>query len=257
MIFKIRYCVIERVDFMSKIICLDAGHGGKDSGAIFGTRFEKNDNLKMAFAVKTELESQGFNVILTRESDKYVSLKERTDFANAKKADYFISIHRNAFQLQTASGVENWVYKGTDSQTKKAAEFILDEIVKIGVQSNRGVKSGDFHVTRETIMAACLLELNFISNKRDNELYDEKFKNYAKAICKGICRFFSFTYSEKSEPVKPTVIPPEKPPIKIPVKPVTPDKLYTVQIGAFSNKSNAQKLSDELKAKGYQAFIKQ
>ncbi|MEG2813907.1 MAG: N-acetylmuramoyl-L-alanine amidase [Oscillospiraceae bacterium] len=184
---------------MGKIICLDAGHGGKDSGAILSSRFEKNDTLRMVFAIKAELIKQGFTVILTRDSDEYVSLQERSNFANQKKADYFISIHRNAFSLAIANGVENWIYERTDAQTQKAAELILNEVVGVGVQSNRGVKRGNFHVTRETTMPACLLELNFISNPKDNELFDKNFEGYAKAICKGICKFFNYSYKDQTQ----------------------------------------------------------
>ena len=179
---------------MSKIICIDAGHGGKDAGAVSGARYEKNDNLRFALALGALLENQGFKVYQTRTTDTWISLQDRSDYANKMNADYFISIHRNSFVNETANGVENWVYERTDNHTIEYATAIQNELVKVGVQSNRGVKKGNFHVTRETHMPACLLELCFIKNKRDNELYDLNFDEYVTAVTVGICKSTGVEY---------------------------------------------------------------
>ncbi len=223
---------------MSKIICLDAGHGGRDSGAVNGLRYEKNDTLRLALAVEQELLYQGFGVIQTRTSDKDVSLYERSTLANTKKADLFISLHRNAFTSSSAIGIENWIYKGTNSQTIKFAQYILDEVVKVGAQANRGIKSGNFHVTRETNMPACLLELGFISNVQDNKLFDDLIEKYAASIAKAVCLFYGIPYKIKETPDNNT-----------------DDTFYRVQVGAFKNKANAIALTNELKSKGYSVII--
>ncbi|MEG0570362.1 MAG: N-acetylmuramoyl-L-alanine amidase, partial [Oscillospiraceae bacterium] len=92
---------------MAKTICLDPGHGGKDAGAVNGSRYEKNDNLRIAFALETVLKRQGFNVLLTRKDDSYVSLEERARIANKNSADLFLSLHRNSFSKPDANGIEN------------------------------------------------------------------------------------------------------------------------------------------------------
>lgn len=228
---------------MSKIIVIDAGHGGKDAGAVNDKRYEKNDNLNCALKLEKELKNQGFTVYMTRTSDKDVSLSERSNFERRMKADFFISLHRNSFTTSTALGVENWVYTYTDAFTIQYAQNIMDEINKLNIFTNRGVKKGNYHVCRETKSPACLLELGFISNDTDNTKYDMELDKLVKAIAKGVCKSAGLTYKE------PT------PPAPTPTPPTTDGKLYRVQVGAFSNKDNAQKLADELKSKGYQAII--
>lgn len=228
---------------MSKIVCIDAGHGGRDSGAVNGSRYEKYDTLRFSNALKNELSSQGVKVIMTRKEDKYVTLRERTDFANKNKADFFISLHRNAFTNYKANGVENWIYFRPQSATEGFAKSIMNELVKVGVQSDRGVKQGNFHVTRETKMPACLLEMGFISNKKDNELFDKKIYLYAKAISKAIC-------NQLGVPIKDDDV-------------VDDDdgtdgassRLYRVQVGAFRYPENAKMVATQLNQKGFPAII--
>ena len=81
------------------LICLDPGHGGSDPGAVLGDRLEKDDNLKMALAVRDALERHGFenlSVMLTREDDTDLELQQRVDIANSAGATLFISFHRNS-----------------------------------------------------------------------------------------------------------------------------------------------------------------
>lgn len=229
---------------MSKIIVIDPGHGGKDAGAVNSSRYEKIDNLRFSLALEKALKRQGFTVYLTRSRDIDMSLRARSDFANHKKADYFISCHRNSFPLSTAHGMETWVYKRTDSNTLRFAQYIQDELVKVGVQANRGVKKGNFHVCRETNMPAVLCELNFIKNAKDNELYDSKFNEYVEAVVKGVCKHCGVTYKAVEQP-KPMPTP----------NPTEPNSTYRVQVGAFSNRANAQRLQAELESKGYPAII--
>lgn len=226
------------------IICIDAGHGGYDSGAVNNKRYEKDDNLKMALILEKELLKYGFTVIQTRLTDKHISLNERSNLANKSNSDVFISLHRNAFINSSACGVENWIYEKADEKTKQFATFIYEEILKTNVQKNRGVKKGNFHVLRETKMPAFLLELGFISNNKDNELFDKYCEQYAKAIVKGIINYFNLNYSN----FKPNIDINEK---HIPLK----QELYKVQVGAFKEKENALKLIKELEQKGYKAFL--
>jgi len=96
----------------NKIIVIDAGHGGKDSGAVGYKKYqEKRAVLKIAKLLKTMLQKQGYKVYLTRERDKFIKLSDRTHFANQKKADLFISIHANAApasQKLSLKGIETF-----------------------------------------------------------------------------------------------------------------------------------------------------
>ena len=77
-------------------VCIDAGHGGSDTGAISpdGSLYEKDDNLKLALKVKEYLESMNLNVVMTRTDDTYVVLNERCKIANTNNVDLFVSLHK-------------------------------------------------------------------------------------------------------------------------------------------------------------------
>ncbi|MBK1972877.1 N-acetylmuramoyl-L-alanine amidase [Campylobacter sp. TTU-622] len=113
-----------------KLIVIDAGHGGKDSGALSdkaGTLKEKNIVLDTALKLGNELKKKGYKVLYTRSTDKFINLRDRTKFANDKKADLFISIHANAApnakKAKSAEGVETFFLSPARSErSKKAAE---------------------------------------------------------------------------------------------------------------------------------------
>ena len=173
------------------IVCIDAGHGGNDVGAESKNRKEKEDTLKIAKLVKKYLEEQGIKVLMTRDDDTTISLKQRCNMANKKKADIFISIHRNS--AVEGKGIEIWTNSKKTNKDTKLADNILEQLQKTEIQSNRGIKYGtmkgentDYYVLNNTKMPSCLIELGFITNNEDNKLLDENIEEYAKAIANGI-----------------------------------------------------------------------
>lgn len=173
------------------IVCIDAGHGGYDVGAVNENRYEKNDNLTIANLVRNYLEENGIKTIMTRDNDTSVSLRQRCIIANKKEADIFVSIHRNS--SEAGKGVEIWTSRIKNKNDMNLANSILDKLVDTDIQENRGVKSGtakggftDYYVLKNTKMPSCLVELGFISNDKDNELFDKNIESYAKAIADGI-----------------------------------------------------------------------
>jgi N-acetylmuramoyl-L-alanine amidase len=95
-------------------VVLDAGHGGKDAGAIGqGGTLEKEVTLEIADRAARVLRAQGLEVLLTRDDDRFVSLEERTARANAFSADLFVSIHCNASEGRTRRGLETYVLDTT------------------------------------------------------------------------------------------------------------------------------------------------
>lgn len=175
------------------VVCLDAGHGGKDVGSVSanGKRYEKDDTLALVWQVKKELEKQDIKVVLTRTDDTFVTLEERCRIANWRRADLFVSIHRNS--SKNGDGVEVWVNQKSDVMSEKLANDILKELESTNIQSNRGVKTGtseqkgnDYFVNKNTKMPSCIIELGFISNTKDNELLDKNQEDYAKAIARAI-----------------------------------------------------------------------
>lgn len=189
-----------------KTIVIDAGHGGYDFGAVNGSRLEKNDNLRLAQAVRDKLAAQGQKVIMTRDSDVFVPLLDRSYIANNNNADIFVSLHRNSSTNPAANGVENFVYTTAPPSSTVKAKNVLDEVVNVGVQSNRGIKKDNFSVLRNTIAPAQLLELGFISNEIDNNYFDRYLDSYATAITKGILESLNIPYIPPSTNNRATVI---------------------------------------------------
>lgn len=176
-----------------KIVCIDAGHGGQDVGAVMGDRHEKDDTLKVAKLVQQYLEENDIKVIMTRETDKSVSLNERCKIANKKNADLFVSIHRNSSELNDGNGIEIWTNSKKKNKDIDLANSILSKLETTEIQKNRGIKHGtikgentNYYVLNNTKMPSCLIELGFISNDEDNELFEKNINNYAKAIADGI-----------------------------------------------------------------------
>lgn len=178
------------------VICLDAGHGGDDPGAVNGDRQEKDDNLNMALAVRDALEAAGhenLEVILTREDDTALTLEERVHFANNSNTTLFVSLHRNSGGGQ---GVETWISAAGLKPETALATYIQKNLVDVGVAKDRGVKKGtagnpksSYYVVGNTLMPACLVELGFIDDDAaDNTLLDEHFADYAQAIADGILK---------------------------------------------------------------------
>jgi|GEM_PF-419049 len=207
------------------LIAIDAGHGGWDNGASWNGRLEKDDNLRLALEVQKQLLAQGIRVLMTRDTDIYVTLADRADMANQANADLFVSLHRNSYIEHTPStnGVENFIYLTAPLETSgRAAQYVLDQVVNVGVQSNRGVQRGNYYVVRRTNMPAMLLEMGFIIDEIDNQLFDEHLVEYAAAITKGIMQYFDLVFKEipgVTPPLPPTVPPPSPECLVCPVCP--------------------------------------
>jgi len=177
-------------------VCLDAGHGADDPGAVSpdGTRLEKDDCLAMILAVRDRLVASypEIEIALTRSDDTFIELDDRCDIANKARADLFVSVHRNSAP-GSASGVEIWVPSGGPRADKQLAEGILEGLINAGISEDRGIRSGtsgnpssDYYVNRHTKMPSCLIELGFMTSDTDNQLFDSNFDAYARAIADGI-----------------------------------------------------------------------
>lgn len=187
----------------------DAGHGGKDSGAIGinGVK-EKDIALDVANRVNNYLKTQDIESILTRNTDVFLTLNERTNKANNLGVNSFVSIHCNSASKKdkngntvvdpNAHGFEIFCYK---FKYRQLSDCILEEIKKEGLYTQLregGVKEDNLHVVRETNMPACLVELGFITNEKDCNLIINNKDKFAKAIAKGICKFNGVTWKESS-----------------------------------------------------------
>lgn len=171
---------------MKKRIVIDAGHGGKDSGAVFEGVREKDITLQLALKVGYHLSKLDYDVCYTRERDVYVSLSKRVDFERSKKPALFVSLHCNAASNDSANGFEAF-YCGASDKGKNAATYILrrlsgdfPDIAIRPLQKTPLVlaKPANYYVLKLTRAPAVLVENLFITNKNDRALLtNEKFIN--------------------------------------------------------------------------------
>lgn len=165
---------------MSKVICVDAGHGGSDPGAVNGKHQEKNATLGIALKLADKLREKGHKVVLTRSTDKVLGLQTRCDVSNAAKADFFVSIHCNSAENKQASGIETFKYPGVGGITQRLANNVQNALATHFLEEkNRGVKEAKYYVLKNTKAPAVLVEVGFIS-------HDETAK-----------KLFSYSYQEK------------------------------------------------------------
>ncbi|KOA21136.1 sporulation-specific N-acetylmuramoyl-L-alanine amidase [Clostridium homopropionicum DSM 5847] len=219
-------------------LCFDYGHGGEDPGATYNGRKESNDVLSIGRAVAAEVRRHGITVDETRTSDITVSLNDRSNFENRNTYDYFISFHRNAFQPEQARGVETYTYLNPGAKSKSLAQRIQTSLVALGF-TDRGVKEANYHVLRETKASAVLVEIGFIDNTWDNNLFDSKRNEIIKALTKAILAHIGINYIEPSEPKQSA----------------SGETIYRVMAGSYAVRENAENQVQKLKAAGFDAII--
>lgn len=234
-------------------IMLDAGHGSNTPGkrSPDGMR-EFEFNSAVANYAKALLLSGYENVTVYFAHDPAgkidIPLTTRTNRANELKVDVYVSIHANAFGTvgwHGARGVETFVYPTKPKIAMGLANKIQNNLVKASGMPNRGVKTADFHVLRETKMDAVLAECGFMTNKEDMKLL--RSDSYRRKAAQAIVDALAEQYRMKKKAVpKPAPKPAQK---------ASSDKLYKVQVGAFADRKNADRLAAELKAKGYATYI--
>ena len=218
---------------MPYTIMLDAGHGGRDPGAVYNGRQEKDDSLALTLAVGELLQERGVDVLYTLTTDVYESPYQKAMEANAAGADFFISIHRNSSpEANTYSGVESLVYNKSGIKLEMA-ENINEQLEAVGFV-NLGVKERPgLVVLRRTRMPAVLVEVGFINSDTDNMLFDNNFNDIALGIAEGILDTLQMNGD-------------------VP----TPGS-YTVQAGAFRNGAYADRLQQELLEQDFPAVTSQ
>ncbi|SFQ31698.1 N-acetylmuramoyl-L-alanine amidase [Salibacterium halotolerans] len=256
---------------------LDPGHGGNDSGAAGNGLLEKNINLDIAIRLRNILlnEYQNVEIRMSRSSDTTVSLEQRTSQANEWNADYFLSIHCNAFNGQ-ASGYEDYIYQGLPDSSKTAAyrNIMHNHVTAVHSLPDRGRKKADFHVLRESAMSALLTENGFIDNPGDasfmassewrqsvarghvnglEEAFNLQHQQSAGSVYKVIAGSFevrdnadnrqSFFQSNGIEAVVVEAV-------------VSNQTRYRVQTGAFKYRENAERRMEAIRSLGIEdAFI--
>ncbi|MBO1006009.1 N-acetylmuramoyl-L-alanine amidase, partial [Pseudogracilibacillus auburnensis] len=174
-------------------IFIDPGHGGNDSGATGNGLREKDLTLAISKSIADYLINNYSNVEvrLSRTNDTFITLEDRAKMANSWKADYFLSAHINA---GGGTGFESYVHPTNNSnQSKKYQDIVHENVAKEAGERDRGKKTADFSVLRNTDMPAILLEYLFIDSKSDSEkLKQQSYINkLGKATAEGIAKAFN------------------------------------------------------------------
>lgn len=181
------------------IICNDAGHGGRDPGAIGKTTKEKDNNLIMALKVGKHLVRSGVSASYTRVNDKDFctgGYNENTDLINrigvAGSPDVFVAYHNDSFN-KSAKGITTHCFKmgGSDERLARSIQEQLGGLPFV----DRGIKASNFYVLRAydgKNTSACLIEYGFIDSEEDNIL--ENMDAASILITKGICEFLGVAY---------------------------------------------------------------
>jgi len=169
-------------------VIIDAGHGGKDRGAVWGGVRESDLNLKVARRVEASLKSKGYPVTMIRRSDVFVDLRRRAEISNKYRNCIFISIHFNATTYTGVRGAETFYVGKRGSFLAKSIQSHLVSNLKV---RDRGYKFKKFSVLSHTLCPAVLVECGFISNSYERSRC--KTSSYqaaaARAIVSGVERY--------------------------------------------------------------------
>lgn len=220
-------------------IVIDPGHGGKNLGAQWEGRDEKDILLVVAKAMKEELEKyEGITVYMTRDDDMDMSLQERASFANKKNADFLYSLHFNMSEYHTLYGTEIWVSAFGEGYSKGYAfgEIFLDQMTDLGLYS-RGVKTrlnkqgtdyyGVIRACTEYEIPSAILEHCYLDRPEDAGRHEteENLKELGRLDATAVAKYFKLSSKElgvdysdyevseipiPQSPVKPDLTPPDK-----------------------------------------------
>lgn len=172
-----------------KKVIIDAGHGGTDVGATSGGIYEKDITLDISKRVEKLLNQKGYQVVMTRPNDTYVSLQDRVTISEKNDPDIFVSIHVNSSVRPEITGVETHYYH---QESMALAQTVHSSLASAVQSPNRGLFKSKFYVINHTTVPAILVEIGFISNSGEREqLVGEKRKQAtAKAIADGVENYF-------------------------------------------------------------------
>ena len=173
-------------------IVIDAGHGGKDGGAIRGDIYEKDITLYVSNLIGSILEEHNIEVIYSRNDDvelnddKETDLLMRAELSKTYNADYFVSVHVNDFIDTSVSGFE--IYVKDDDISHAFGQTVLNAIDSMNMTHNRGLRDGSsLRVLRLNTVPSLLIELGYINSSDIEFLKDEdKLGFYAQTIAEGI-----------------------------------------------------------------------
>ena len=181
-----------------KVVLLDAGHGGSDSGkvGVNGAK-EKEINLKITKNIKDLLEREGVQVVLTREKDEQLAankvedLKCRVNLMNDTKPVLAVSIHQNSYYEENVFGAQVFYYR-TSEEGEKAAGLVQNALQQVNQKNTKKIKANDtYYILKKTKVPTIIVECGFLSNYEEaQKLMDEDYQTaVAEAVTEGILSY--------------------------------------------------------------------
>jgi len=180
----------QKAQLCDKLIMIDPGHGGQDSGARGRKLLEKDVNLDVAIRIAQRLATQDCTAILTRDSDVFVDLFDRAKLARQLAVDAFVSIHCNAMpQPDTNWGTETYYYT---PQSNMLAVILQQQLLETLGRKDNGVRQARFVVIRENEIPSVLLELMYLNHQQEEQLLTkpEVRAAAAEAVVRGLRQYF-------------------------------------------------------------------
>ncbi len=171
-----------------RTVVIDPGHGGHDNGGQWGKVYEKHLALDTATRLESTLQKMGYQTVLTRRSDYFITLPERVSTGNRYRNAIFVSIHYNYTWKEQVSGLETFYY---NSEGQRLAELVQNSIVRNTHTVDRNAKFARFYVIRNSTLPAILVEGGFVSNETErNRMKSAWFRDLiARGIAEGIQRY--------------------------------------------------------------------
>jgi N-acetylmuramoyl-L-alanine amidase len=171
-----------------RTVVIDAGHGGHDNGGQWGRVYEKHLALDTAFRLESKLKAMGYQTVMTRRSDYFISLPQRVSTGNRYQNAIFVSIHYNYTWKQDVSGLETFY---SNEKSRYLAQCVQNSLIRRTRTVDRSAKYARFYVIRNSTLPAILVEGGFVSNATErNRMKSAWFReSIAQGIVDGIQRY--------------------------------------------------------------------
>lgn len=171
-----------------RTVVIDPGHGGHDNGGQWGRVYEKHLALDTSVRLENHLKKMGYQTVLTRRSDYFITLPQRVSIANRYRNAIFVSVHFNYTWKEHVSGLETFYYT---REGQRLASYVQNSLVRQTRTVDRSAKFARFYVIRNCKLPSILVEGGFVSNERErNRMKSAYFRDaIARGIAEGIQRY--------------------------------------------------------------------
>lgn len=151
-----------------RTVIIDVGHGGQDNGVSLDGITEKSIALEIAKKIRALNPNSDLEIVLTRESDDFISLKDRAEFINAAHPEFVLSIHANSSENAIAKGPE--IFISENSKERDGSRKLAEAIQRVFEEEDAEIRNGNFILLEKVNCPIALLEVGFLTNAGDREV---------------------------------------------------------------------------------------